>query len=621
MAALCALAVWACDGGVPDPEGAVVPPPTLNPVTVEPLVPGSRVVLIGSGFLAPPAGETVVRLVGRIGEAPADFEWPPSAVGASQLRLAVTDDVAARFPAGGGRFDGRVQVTVRAADQPAGQAVEALLGFGLSDAPTPTLAAVTLPAIVAPGARLGVEGDGLIDGSEGRSFLALDGTFTADADGRVDPIADARLPLVQRFDRQTGEVYLRPGALGLAPGRFDGAARLITITPDGTERASGPRRLALTQGPPRVVALTPDPAARGQIIRLRGAGLLPGDPNAETATVVRAEGQFTPAGLPTEAVRFTFVPERWLDHTDVQLAVRSVRGPDGALVGFGARPGRFEGQVQVELFAGQERALSTPVPVRFDIGPPAQFVYLRYLPGFRDGLAQFGLAGAEAELRAQILAVCRRDFAGLRVHFDELPPSDWAEYVTVEIGGPDPNGRDLFGLDNSPGKDTGNLVLNELLGGLNAETVAGGSPGYGGVFIESFFALSPGHPNPVALAEPLFDEVFGPFSPRINPAAVPLPAGGPLDPDRGPALTRAVGALANLVGSTVTHEVGHVLGLAAVPGEWHNPSDTDGGLMDQGLDRPFAERAALDGHPPAQFRGANRAYLQALFGDGGAPAP
>ncbi|MCA9546621.1 MAG: hypothetical protein KC613_19585, partial [Myxococcales bacterium] len=541
------------------------------------------------------------------------LSWPPVAIGAGQLRLAVDGPVGPWLAAHQGAPI-TVQVAVQPGDQPTQGVASARATLRYAEALPPRLDDVELPTIVAPGAHLRVLGDGLLSGNEGRSSLWLEGSFDADdpdAAGEGRPIT-ALLPLVQRFDRNSGEVYLRPGALGLAPGLFQGDGILLTQDAAGVERRSQRLPLVIRQGPPRITGLTPDPASRGQIIRLRGAGFLPNDGNAETATVVRAVGVFTPTGKAPEDVRFTFVAERWIDHTDVRLAVRTVLGPEGLPVGFGARPGRFEGEVHVELFAGQQRATSAPVPVTFDIGPAAQFVYLRYLPGFSDGVARFGLSGAEARLRAKILAVCARDYAGLRVHFGELPPADWAEFVTVELGGPDPNGRDLFGLDNSPGKDSGNVFLNELLGGLNAETLAGGSLAYGGVFIESFFTLSPDHPKAVYIADPRFDEVFGHFAPELG--GQPYVAGGPLSTARAAALERAVDALANLVGSTVTHEVGHALGLADVAGEWHNPSDTDGGLMDGGLDRPFAERAALDGHPPARFLGANRAYLERLFG-------
>lgn len=185
----------------------------------------------------------------------------------------------------------------------------------------------------------------------------------------------------------------------------------------------------------------------------------------------------------------------------------------------------------------------------------------------------------------------------------------------MEIGGRDPNGRDLFGLDNTPTKDVGNLRLDELLGGRNAESADAGNLPFGGVFLASFLTLSPTHELPAIIADPRFDEIFGPFSPILNEDALPFIVGEVIDGPRGVQVMAAVDALANLVGSTITHEVGHALGLAAVDGDVHNPRDTDGGLMDRGADRSFAERAAIDGTPPARFQGVNRRYLESLFAD------
>ena len=69
----------------------------------------------------------------------------------------------------------------------------------------------------------------------------------------------------------------------------------------------------------------------------------------------------------------------------------------------------------------------------------------------------------------------------------------------------------------------------------------------------------------------------------------------------------------NLIGNTVTHEVGHSLGLTSIDGQFHNVGDNDGWIMDAGIYRPFAERAELDGTLPATFSPFNRAYLEAVL--------
>ncbi|MEZ4474563.1 MAG: hypothetical protein R3F60_28010 [bacterium] len=611
-ALLALLALAGCADDVPDPVGARPTPPRVAPLAPESVVPGSVIIIDGGGFLRGDAGQTVVRLRGEVRGAGVDVTLSPARVQPDRLELVVGDAIAEVFRGRAGRLTGTLTVIVSPADQPWDARTEVPLLLDWAPFLEPTLAAVEAPDVVAPGALLPIAGDGLIDGAEGQTVLVMQGRFTT-LDDEIRSV-DVVLPLFDRQGRRRGRVFLEPGALGLAEGRFRGRAQLRTTSAAGVEQETAPVDLAFAQGPPRVRALSPEHAARGQSIALLGEGFLPGDANARTATLVHAVGAFGPEGEAGAPVDLLLLPEAWIDNGEVRLALRTVIGDDGP-TGFGASAGRFVGQIWVELLAGFERAESAPVHATFTVDPATQWVRLVYLPGFRESLARFGLAGAEDRLRALILAVCERDYAGLRVFFAETMPPGQAEHLTVEIGGRDPNGLGLFGADNSPVKDDDNWRLDELLGGRNAESAAAGSFAYGGIFLESFLALSPSQPDANLLADPRFDEVFGPFSPALSASARPLAPGEVPGGARAAQADRALSALANLVGSTITQEVGHALGLARVPGEVHNPQDTDGGLMDAGGDRPFVERAALDGTPPARFLEPNRSYLRALFGD------
>lgn len=630
LASLAALG--GCRDNVADPDGAVVEPPVVAAVSAELLVPGSTLLIGGEGFLAEPAGVTLVRLRGAVDGTLRSITLAPAEVSARQLRLTVGTAFAALFGPAGGRFEGSLTVVVQPGDQPAAAETEVPVSLRFAPAVAPVLATVDATE-VAPGALLPITGDGLIDGGEGHSELVLTGSFRL-GDGTEVRVLGAALPLHARLGRSAGSFYLGAHAFPLAAGVFEGEAVLRTTNAAGEVQETPPRTVLLGYRGPRVDRLGvvgqplpegPPAAARGQVLRLLGRGLLPNDAEARTATLVHAEGTFTPTGADPdrgepEYTSLTFIPEVWIDDGEVRLPLRTRLDAEGRPAGLGARAGRFEGKVQVELHAGARRWRSPPRDLAFVVQPPTQMVYLRYLPGFLDGVARFGLLGAEADLRARILAVCHRDYAGLRVRFVETPPAGWAEYVTVEVGGRDPNGRGLFGLDNTPTKDVGNLRLDELLGGRNAETAEAGSLAFGGIFVESFLTLSPRHPpghlgGPSLIADARFDDVFGPFSPAVDPAAVPYAPGERLTGERVEQAEVAVAALANLIGTTITHEVGHALGLAAVEGQVHNPGDTEGELMDAGLHRPFAERAALFGTPPARFRGPNRAYLEALFGE------
>jgi hypothetical protein len=176
--------------------------------------------------------------------------------------------------------------------------------------------------------------------------------------------------------------------------------------------------------------------------------------------------------------------------------------------------------------------------------------------------------------------------------------------------GRDPNGAGLLGLDNTFGKDVGNLRMADLIGGYNAESENAGYYAYGGIFIESFLAFS-AQLNGKEMASAEFDRIFGPFMPDLGGrpvAASEYPGGG-----RDDLIAEAILRLGNLIGDTVSHEVGHALGLASVDGEYHDPGDNPGYIMDAGAMRPFEERVQLPGASPRVFAPYDRAYLESIL--------
>ena len=86
---------------------------------------------------------------------------------------------------------------------------------------------------------------------------------------------------------------------------------------------------------------------------------------------------------------------------------------------------------------------------------------------------------------------------------------------------------------------------------------------------------------------------------------------------RNAVVADAVRALSYLIAETAAHEVGHSLGLAnpgGPAGAFHNPFDTPGCLMDAGADRPFGERAGLDGFAATRLFEEAAAYLERIHG-------
>jgi hypothetical protein len=68
------------------------------------------------------------------------------------------------------------------------------------------------------------------------------------------------------------------------------------------------------------------------------------------------------------------------------------------------------------------------------------------------------------------------------------------------------------------------------------------------------------------------------------------------------------------VGSTVSHELGHSLGLADPKGtRFHNLGDGPNRLMDKGGSRPFEERAELMGQGPSMYCQEAYEYLREIL--------
>jgi hypothetical protein len=277
--------------------------------------------------------------------------------------------------------------------------------------------------------------------------------------------------------------------------------------------------------------------------------------------------------------------------------------------------GTFSGTAQPIVFAESDEEQGTATPVELAIAHVKQVVYVAYQASYRSSLVGYGLLAADQAVRDRIALVGVRDYAGVNVELRATPPDDFALYSEVDVGGPDPNDLGLFGYDNTPGKDVGNVRLFDRIGGVNASTQADGYPGYGGVFVDNFLGFSQ-HPPPAVARLPfdttLFDAVFDPLRDDRGGHAATLAEVAALAPltdgsacpasDRATQVACAIFVLGNLVGTTLTHELGHSLGLANPYGDgYHDAGDRPNRLMDTGDNRPFEERAELAGQGPARF--------------------
>jgi len=596
--------------------GAILPDLVVEDVAPRVLVPGSRLQIRGSGFTGSEVADLLVLVRGAIDGEPVEFAVPPERLDDETLVVAISGPVEQALIRDDARFVGRISVLrqpkIDAPDLERGRDVELRVARRL----TPTLTSVS-PSELYIGDVVTLGGDGFLFANEGASLVELTGTMTTEVPARVVTVQGLQIPAEPPDpDQRTGLSFsLTPDVLGVVPGRFEGDLRVVNSTPDGQTTTSEALAVDLPLRAPFVSGLEPQAASRGQWVRISGRGFVAPDGLLQAAMVLVLEGTFTPRGgapLPLEGPNaLTLVPDLQVDNQMVSAVLRVSKDADGNLAGLGLVAGRFEGTVSPLLLFGQDQVKGQGAELAFDVLPQKQVVYIRALPSFDAALDEFGLLVEKEAIKLRILEVTQRDYAGVNIEFTWEEPTDYAEYAIVELAGRDPNGTGLFGLDNTEGKDVGNLRFADVIGGYNAATQAGGYAAYGGVFPGEFLNLSAAAgDNP--LASQRFDDVFGPVAPALGGKAATAgesDGGGA----RASEIREAVRVFGNLVGSTISHEVGHSLGLANVEGQFHNIGDNPGWLMDAGNYRPFEERAELDGLGPSFFEEESLQYLRQIL--------
>jgi hypothetical protein len=606
---------------------------SVDPIVV---VPGTRIVVRGRSFVPADWGDSRLRLRGRLDGRELDVELDAGFVDYDRLEVAVTPEAFARL-GGEGAFVGAAAVVVdSSADGLTHASGDLPLALAVRRELTPEVDAVLADGVIFVNEAIAVEGDGfLLGGDEGQTVAVLDGCFVADGETGCEarPAAEVALTPAAPFDRAHASFRFAPEIAGIRPGEFRGTVRFENRHAGGAVRATADADVAYALIEPAVFALGPQAASLGQFVDIEGGGFV-GDPtptdddDLDGTTLLELSGHFTPTqgGAPV-AVALTLVPDfvagrlvRYVVNEDDQL---------GQAIDLRRVTGSFAGTVRPVVQWGGDEVSGEPLAVELAIAPVKQVVHLDFRPGYVESLRHFGLRALDRRIRARIADLVRRDYATINVDVRLEPPTDFALYAVVEVDGIDPNGAGLLGLDNTPGKDTDNLRLYDRIGGVNAVTQADGSAGYGGVFIESMFAFSE-HPGDLAeavdgQASPSFDEAFDPFRPDQGGAPVTsadlgrelptvdgadCPSGG----DRRTQIACAEYVLGNLIGTTLSHELGHSLGLANPYGAgFHDPFDEPNRLMDSGGARTFGERSELHGEGPARYCDEEYAYLRKIL--------
>jgi hypothetical protein len=617
-----ALAAGCATSTAPDPglEGLALA--KVAPATI---IPGTKLAITGDSFVDDQWGATTLHLVGTANGADVDVQWPAKFVDFGSLNVAITggnlDEVG-----GDVDFAGSAEIDVVATSDGntySSQPLDVKLSF--RNHLTPTAMSV-MDGVHFINDQIEVDGDGfLLGGDEGTTVARITGCFQPDAGGSCQPVAsqDIAMQSIDGMSRVKATFPFSPKLAGIKPGQFTGKVQVVNKQTAQTEIAATATSTQFTLVTAQVFSVDPPAASLGQYVFVHGGGFVGGEPNA--VTQIELSGTFNKTGGNPAPVLMDLIPE-WVEGKLVRYVVNTDDTLGHALDLY-HDTGHFTGTMTPIVSYGSDTVRGVSLNVAFDIAPVKQVVYLHYQSAYVEELRDFGMRAVDNKIRQRILAVCNKAYEGVNIEFRSDPVTDFALYENVELVGVDPNNMGLFGYDNSPGKDNGNLRLYDKLGGVNAVTQEDGYPGYGGVFVRSLMGFSehPGVFSPVVPgSDEAFDQTFDPFrsdqggSPVVanDLADVPVLTDGTSCPgkERKDQIACAVFVMGNLVGGTLAHEIGHSLGLANPFADgFHDSGDAPNRLMDAGGDRPFLERAELQGQGPGVFCDDEYDYLRQVL--------
>jgi hypothetical protein len=630
VAAVVAVAVGpgGCASSVaPDPglEGL-----GLKQVAPATIVPGTKVLVKGDSFVDTQWGAGTLHLTGQASGQSVDVSWPTTFVDFTTMNVAID---ASNIQELGGNVDfhGTAVVEfVATSDNHTYTSDPLTLDLSFRSTLTPSVAAVPdANSVIFVNNQTEVDGDGfLLGGNEGSTVARISGCFQPDSSSVCTNITtqDVVMQPMVDFSRNKAAFPFLPKLTGIQPGTFTGQIQIVNKPAGGAEIAAPPVQTTFTLVTSQVFSVDPPAASLGQYVFVHGGGFVGGEAGA--VTELQLVGTFNKTGGPPVQVTMDLIPD-FVEGPLVRYVLNETDSLGHAL-DLHTETGHFSGTLTPIIQYNNDTVTGIGLDVTLDLAPVKQVIYLNFESAYVEELRDFGLRAVDQQIRDRILEVCKRSYKGINIEFRTDPVTDFALFSNVDLVGVDPNSMGLFGYDNTPGKDTNNLRLDDHIGGVNAATLESGEPGFGGVFLRSMMAFSE-HPGQFAQsapgADPVFDKLFDPF--RSDRGGKPITsadltqgvavlADGTSCPahDRAGQLACGVFVMGNMVGGTLSHEIGHSLGLAypfGDPMDVHDHGDEPNRLMDIGIDRPFLERAEILGQGPGVFCDDEYNYLRQIM--------
>lgn len=642
LLAACFLSACASSDGANEPSGSSNPQPQdLGLTSIQPslLLPGTKMAVTGKAFVPENVGPASLILSGKFEGSPVELVLPASYVDRDKLTVSWRGGLESGLSGKEGHFQGQAVVAIDQDDGKRHVSPGLQVELDVTASLAPEVHDVA-QGIIFVNDGIEVKGDGfLLGGEEGDTVAVVEGCFQPQGQSSCQPIATAQIGAlpIDAYDRSRVAFPFAPNIAGIYPGSFDGTVLIRNrhgLAAESVVFEADPVPVQFDLTSTTIYELKPKTASLGQYVNVEGGGFV-GVPEGAVdpglaLTSLALTGSFFPAGSADGlAVDVTLIPE--FVSGNLVRYVLSEQDDLGKSLDLRKSSGEFTGTIQPTIQYGSDTVQGAPHQTSFGIGHVRQVVWVNFLAAYVGSLRHFGLRAVDPMIRERVFEVAARDYAGINIEFRSERPDDFALYAQVDLGGPDPNGYGLLGYDNTPGKDVDNERLYDKIGGVNATTQEDGYPGYGGVFVESFFGFSE-HPGALTKklegADPFFDSIFDPFRPDVGgrpveasdltDLVIPKLTSGDECPaetsDRGMQIACAVWVLGSMIGSTMTHEVGHSLGLAdPYGGEFHNLGDGHNRLMDSGRFRPFLERAEILGYGPSVFCEEDFAYLRQVL--------
>ncbi|MBN2723628.1 MAG: hypothetical protein JXR95_06095 [Deltaproteobacteria bacterium] len=473
-----------------------------------------------------------------------------------------------------------------------------------------------------------------VDEKECSAVAVLNGCFlassmTGDCSTNGFSVSNVEIPLVDisPVDRTGGKLNFPVEIFGVHPGNFQGEVFLRNYTTSTEYFDSNSISLDIELLENSLGYISTDETSLGGYISITGDGFAPqGD---ICGTQIRFDGSFV-SDISNESTDVTvlFVPDI-ISSTSARIVLEENSGL-GDFIDLRNDRGSLAGEFFSEVCCSGSCVSGTPLEADIYIDNLKQIVELDFQDSYVGTLTMMGLQRLDAEIRARALETIDSIYTGINVEVRLEKVLDYALYSRVEIHGADPNGLNLLGYDNTVGKDTGNLRLHDVLGGVNSQTQEDGYPGYGGVFLESYFGFSQHPPDGIyklEMANELFDKIFDELRPdrggesvTISEVSEFIPSMDGYEcllnsPTRRQTVSCAVYILGTMLGGTIAHELGHSFGLAEPASEtiFHNPGDEPLRLMDSGAMRSFEERSGLSIDGLERFCRQNYDYLKTIM--------